>query len=118
MADFEKKPEALRLAEMLSRGPEYATACRSLAALELKRQHAELDLLRHEAAELRVSLSDTRAALIGERERSARQHAELKAVRADFTALQKAAVGDSGASAILTINRMHATIAALTDALR
>jgi hypothetical protein len=35
-----KQPEALRLADMLQMGPEYAAACRTLAGIELRRLHA------------------------------------------------------------------------------
>ena len=40
-----KTPRPLNLAEMLEKGPETASACRTLAAIELRNQHALIDLL-------------------------------------------------------------------------
>ena len=44
---------------------------------------------------------------------SAAKDAEIAALRADFTALQRAIVGDTGASAILEAGRLRAEVAGL-----
>ena len=49
---------------------------------------------------------------------SAAKDAEIAALRADFTALQRAIVGDTGASAILEAGRLRARVRVLEDALR
>lgn len=49
---------------------------------------------------------------------SAAKDAEIAALRADFTALQRAIVGDTGASAILEAGRLRERVRVLEDALR
>ena len=49
---------------------------------------------------------------------SAAKDAEIAGLRADFTALQRAIVGDTGASAILEAGRLRARVRVLEDALR
>jgi len=49
---------------------------------------------------------------------SAAKDAEIAGLRADFTALQRAIVGDTGASAILEAGRLRERVRVLEDALR
>ena len=46
---------------------------------------------------------------------TAAKDAEIAALRADFTALQRAIVGDTGASAILEAGRLRAEVAGLRE---